>query len=184
MPKTMSQLTLADLPNRKPTSFVFEPDAPTLEALRAEFGLVALRKLRLDGKISPKGRSDWQLDANLGATVVQSCVVTLEDVQTRIEAPVARFYTNDLPELDPSEEIEMPDDDTVEPKPAVVDLAALATEALALNLPLYPRAEGASLKDANFTEPGKTAMRDEDTRPFAGLADLRSQLEAKNSDKS
>ncbi|MGB1722615.1 MAG: DUF177 domain-containing protein, partial [Paracoccaceae bacterium] len=42
-----------------------------------------------------------------------------------------------------------------------------------------PRAHGADLGEAVFTEPGKAAMRDEDTRPFAGLAALREQLEDK-----
>ena len=183
MPVTTSTLTLADLPNRKPTQFKYEPDAATLEALAKEFNLASLRKMRLEGKISPKGRSDWQLEATFGATLTQACVVTLEPVQTRIDEQVNRFYTNDLPDLDTSEEAEMPDDDTVEPKPVVLDLAALATESLALSVPLYPRAEGASIKDANFTEPGKTAMRDEDTRPFAGLAGLRDQLGSGNSEQ-
>jgi uncharacterized metal-binding protein YceD (DUF177 family) len=49
-------------------------------------------------------------------------------------------------------------------------------EALALALPLYPRAPGAELGEAAFTEPGKPVLRDEDARPFAGLAHLRDKL--------
>ena len=56
------------------------------------------------------------------------------------------------------------------------------TEALALALPPFPRAPGAALGDAVFSEPGKAAMHDRDTRPFAGLADLRKSLENKDDD--
>jgi len=178
---TMSRpkIVFAELATRGPTKFTFDPNAAELEALRVEFDLVGLAKLRLSGEIAPAGKSDWRLSAHFGATVTQNCVVTLQPVRTRLDESVERFYTNDLPELSTSEEVEMPEDDHVEALPAVLDLAALATEALALAIPQYPRAEGASLEDANFTEPGKQAMRDEDTRPFAGLAGLRDQLSDK-----
>ena len=38
----------------------------------------------------------------------------------------------------------------------------------------------ASLEAAQFTEPGKVAMRDEDALPFAGLAALREHLAGKD----
>jgi len=41
-----------------------------------ELGLSDLRKLRLQGRVFEDG-TDWVLDAQLGATVVQPCVVTL-----------------------------------------------------------------------------------------------------------
>ena len=159
--------------------FLFWPNCPAAN-------LIALRKMRLEGKLTPTGKNDWTLQARLGATVVQTCVVSLDPVSTRIEEPVDRLYTNALPELaDPDDagEVESPEDDHIEPLPSQIDLASLATEALALAVPMYPRAEGAVLADANFTEPGKTAMRDEDTRPFAGLAGLKDQLEGKKSDQ-
>ncbi|WP_420863338.1 YceD family protein [Algirhabdus cladophorae] len=180
MADTVSKLVLSDLPNRKPTRFTFEPSAAVLAGLKAEFDLLDLTKLRLSGEIAPAGSTDWRLMAQLGATVTQTCVVTLDPVRTRLEEQVERFYTNNTPDLDISDEIEMPDDDTIESVPAVLDLAALATEALALALPQYPRAADAALDETNFTEPGKQAMRDEDTRPFAGLAGLRDQLQDKN----
>jgi uncharacterized metal-binding protein YceD (DUF177 family) len=46
------------------------------------------------------------------------------------------------------------------------------TEALALALPLYPRADGAEDGSLAVTEPGKAAMTDDEARPFANLAEL------------
>jgi hypothetical protein len=57
--------------------------------------------------------------------------------------------------------------------PAVLDLAALMTEALVLALPLYPRAPGAELGSAVFAEPGTAPMTDESARPFARLGLLK-----------
>ena len=45
-----------------------------------------------------------------------------------------------------------------------------------LTLPEYPRAEGAQLGEAVYTKPGHAPMKDEDARPFAGLASLKDQL--------
>jgi uncharacterized metal-binding protein YceD (DUF177 family) len=48
----------------------------------------------------------------------------------------------------------------------------VALEVLELALPLQPRAPGAELGTVRVAEKGVTPLRDEDTRPFAGLADL------------
>lgn len=151
---------------------------PQRADLAAELDLLGLRKVRFAGEIVAQGKRDWRLQAKLGATVVQPCVVTLDPVTTRIEAEVTRIYEASFVYPDETE-AEMPDDETREPLPETIDLHEILAEALALNLPAYPRADGADLGEAVFTEPGKPAMRDEHARPFAGLAALREQLEDK-----
>lgn len=177
MPDT-TLFRLADLGTGAPTPFDLRPDAERMRALADTLGLDGLRKLRLAGKLTPEGRRDWRLEATLGATVVQPCVITLAPVTTRIDAPVTRTYTAAFAAPEAGE-TEMPEDDSAEPLPEAIDLMALLEEALALNLPLYPKAEGAELETANFAEPGITPMQDEDARPFAGLAGLRAQLDEK-----
>lgn len=167
---------LGDLPTTKATSVRFEPDAAELEAMAGSLGLSALRKVRLEGELRPRGRRDWDLTAHLGATVVQPCVVTLAPVTTRIEEDVERRFRADLPEPAPGAEIEMPEDDALEALPETLDLSRVLMEALALAVPEYPRAEGASLGEAVFTEPGQAPLTDEAAKPFAGLAHLRDRL--------
>lgn len=168
----------ADLSHKVPTEFALRPDAETLKAMAQDLGLRDLRKLSFAGSIRAEGSRDWRLDARLGATVVQSCVVTLTPVTTRIDEEVTRRYLAHMPDDDMAgDEVEMPEDDTIEPLAEVIDVGAAMAEALALALPLYPRAEGATLDQAQFTEPGKAPMRDEDARPFATLASLRDKLE-------
>jgi uncharacterized metal-binding protein YceD (DUF177 family) len=89
--------------------------------------------------------------------VVQPCVVTLEPVTTRIEEPVERRFRAELPEPLPGAEVEMPEDDALEPLPETLDLGRVMTEALALAVPEYPRAGRRELGAAVFTEPGRGA---------------------------
>ncbi len=168
-------LRVADLPQNAATPFDLIPDAEARATLARDLGLNGLRKLRFSGTVSAHGARDWLLEGHLGATVVQPCVVTLEPVTTRIETEVRRLFVAEMAAPD-APEVEMPEDDTTEQLGARIDPAAVMAEALALALPLYPRKEGAELGEAVFTEPGQTPMRDEDTRPFAGLAGLRNAL--------
>lgn len=169
-------IRLGDLPTTRATPVRIEPDPAELAAMAADLGLSALRKVRLEGELRPRGRRDWDLHAHLGATVVQPCVVTLAPVTTRIEEEVERRFRAELPEPPPGAEIEMPEDDTLEPLPETLDLSRVLAEALALAVPEYPRAEGASLGEAVYTEPGHAPLTDEAAKPFAGLAQLRDKL--------
>ena len=170
-------LRLPDLQNRADTSFALEPDAETRAKIRDALGINALRKLRFTGKLVPVGQKDWQLVADLGATVVQDCVVTLEPVTTRIEEKVIRNYMADFVEEPQMGETEMFEDDTVEPLPTTIDLVQIMEESLSLYIPDFPRADGVELGQAVYTEPGVKPMTDEDARPFAGLAALKNALD-------
>ncbi len=173
-------LRLADLPTRKITQIDYTPDAAVLERLATEMDLSALRKVRLEGTLKPLGNKDWQLNARLGATVVQPCVITLAPVTTRIDEQVERNYLSDWMEPTAAE-LEMDGDDISEPLPEAIDLAQITAEVLAIAVPAYPRAEGAELSQKDFTEPGQEPLTDEDVKPFAGLASLKAKLE--NPDK-
>lgn len=172
-------LRVADLPQTRKTRFSLTPSTEEMAQLATELDLVSLRKLRFEGEIAAQGKSDWRLTAKLGATVVQPCVVTLEAVTTRIDEPVSRLYLAHMGEPEGAE-VEMPEDDSIEPLPSQIDLMAVMAEALALNIPAYPRAADAQTENTVFTEPGKEPLKDEDMRPFAGLAALRDQLGKKD----
>lgn len=175
-------LRVAALPKGMPVAFDLVVDAAARAAIAQALGIVALRKLSFRGTLSPLGRHDWQLMARLGATAVQSCVVSLEPVTTRIDTDVTRRYRADMPspaQMDPTPKdgVEMPDDDTQEPLGDVIDLIRVAQEALALALPDYPRADGAAPAEMRAAPPGATPMTDAEVKPFAGLAGLKDKLD-------
>lgn len=169
-------LRLASLSRNAPRTFLIEPDANARALLARELGILGIKKLRFEGKLLPEGKADWHLAAHLGATVVQSCVATLNPVTTRIEDDVTRAYLTKFEEPEGGIELEMPEDDTAEHLPAVLDLATVMAEALALVLPPYPRAEGTDPVEAQVAAPGVVPLTDEAVKPFAGLAGLRDKL--------
>jgi uncharacterized metal-binding protein YceD (DUF177 family) len=191
-PKIMSQTSpapesghsyrTAALSSRKSTRFDFRPDAGQRAALAQELGLIALPALHLKGEIRPVGRRDFELVAALTAEATQPCSVTLAPVPATIAEDVRRLFVADWTEPE-GDEVEMPEDDSQEPLPEVIDLMEVAREAMALALPLYPRAPGAELGEAVFAAPGTAPIRDEDLKPFAGLASLKAKLDPGSEEK-
>jgi uncharacterized metal-binding protein YceD (DUF177 family) len=173
------EFRVSALSTRHPTRFDLQPDGPERAALARELELLGLKKLRFQGEITPAGARSWALHGTLGATVVQPCVVTLDPVTTRIEEVIDRLYVPEdkYIEIDePGGETEMPEDTSIEVLGIVISAQEAMVESLLLALPQYPRATDADLGEAVFAEDGVTPLKDEDTKPFAGLAALKSKL--------
>lgn len=180
-PPSQTALRVADLSQNTTTVFDIRPDAARMKEVAAELDLSGLRKLSFKGGLKGEGQADWRLNATLGATVIQPCSVTLEPVTTRIDVPVTRLFQRDFADVD-APEVEMHEDETIEELGRWIDPAAVMIEALALAVPLYPRAPDAVLGEVVVSEPGIKPMTDEDARPFAGLASLKDQLGKKTQD--
>nr|WP_246831364.1 DUF177 domain-containing protein [Pseudotabrizicola formosa] len=160
---------------RKPTRFDLVPDAATRAAIAADLGLLSVPYLRFKGEIRPAPNRDFVLEADLSAVVDQPCVISLAPVRAEITETVRRRFVSDW--VDPTgDEVEMPEDDTAEGIPEVIDVGVVALESLVLALPMYPRAPGAELGEVAATPPGAAPLRDEDLKPFAALAALKDKL--------
>ena len=158
--------------------FDLRPDDEVLARLRDELGLLGLRKLRLHGKIVADGKKDWRLTGRLGGTVTQPCVVTLEPVTTRLEEEVTRRFLKVWPpKAEESDEVEMPEDESIDPLREEIDLFSVLTEALALGLPVYPRAKGAAAEQTEARPAGADPNQNGGPSAFAALADFKKKLE-------
>lgn len=162
--------------------FALKPTPEERYDLAAELGISSIRKLTFTGTLTPMGKRDWRLEADLGATVVQPCVVTGDPVVTRIDESILRKYLAEMAPLSDlmDAEAEMPEDETAEPLPATLDVNEVMIEALSLALPDFPRKDGAEIEETTFAEPGVTPMSDDDAKPFASLAEFREKLEKKD----
>jgi uncharacterized metal-binding protein YceD (DUF177 family) len=171
---------VASLSPRKPTRFDIVASPDQRAALAQELGLSKVDSLTFKGEIRPSGKRDFMVVADLQARIVQPCSISLVPVKTVISEQVQRTFLADFVVPD-GIELEMQDgDDAIEPLPEVIDAGFVATEALALAVPLYPRAPGAELGDMAVTEPGVAPLRDGDLKPFAGLAALKAKLGGQN----
>lgn len=161
--------------------FDISPDAAESAALARLMGAQALRKLRFAGRLTAAADGAWRLEGVLGATVIQTCVVSLDPVTTRVDVPVARLFVPGAPAAG-AEIVVVGDDadaeDEIEPLGAAIDLGLVATEALVLALPAYPRRADARLEVAASAPAGAAPLPEEaEVKPFAGLAALRAKMD-------
>lgn len=172
-------LRLARLPRTAPTAFEIVPETTDLDALAGLLDVTRLRKLRFSGRLEPLAGGGWELVADLGASVVQPCAITLVPVTTRIDERVIRRFLPDFA-VASGDEAEIPEDVDAEPLPDSIDPAAVMFEALALALPLYPRAPGAELAPDAAGGPDDAAQAgaagERPDHPMAALAALRDRL--------
>jgi len=156
------------------TGLHLEIDAP--EPVRAEIaGLAGLRELgRLSGVFDLTRRgAGVRVTGNVSARVGQTCVVTLEPVESDIDEPVdLRFAPQAVaPASAKSETVAAHTSDEDPPEPLFgdeLDLGAIATEFLLLGIDPYPRKP-----DAEFA-PVKAG--DATAKPFAALEALKKRL--------
>ena len=139
-------------------------EVPEVMSAQATFDLSVKR----DGKVHVVG--------HVRARIGQTCVVTLEPIETDIDEPIDLMFAPpeqipdmaDLVDDDAEDFAEIPDP----PEPiegGQIDLARLATDALFLAIDPYPRKPGAMF------EPEVVADAPED-HPFAALKVLKSDL--------
>ena len=167
---------VAALSPRKPTRFDIVASPAQRAALAQELGLSRVDSLTFKGEIRPSGKHDYAVVAELAARIVQPCSISLQPVKTDISETVRRTFLADFVVPD-GDEVEMTGDETIDPLPEIIDAGLVATEALVLAIPLYPRAPGAELSAATYAEPGIKPLDDADLKPFAGLAGLKARLE-------
>lgn len=175
---TAPRVRVSELPPGRARDVRYVADAAALEAGRAQLRILGLSKMRLEGRLTPVGRTDWRFTGRVGATVTQACVATLEPVRTRIEAPVSRLFTADWVEPEPDSETEMPEEVDVDPLGEAIDFLQLALEEVALAMPDYPRAPDLPPVEAEARPAGAAPLaEDEAERPFAALKALRDRME-------
>lgn len=169
-------LEMSRLRERDAFDFDIAPTGAERAALARLLEAQDVRKLRLSGRLTAASRGAWTLDARLGATVIQTCVVSLEPVTTRVDQTVRRRY--EVLPARPEAEVTLSvfEDDEIEPLGERIDLGLVAVEALALALPPYPRRDGATLARAATDPEGEAPDEDAEVKPFAALAALRDKL--------
>jgi uncharacterized metal-binding protein YceD (DUF177 family) len=142
-------------------------DDKTREVLAKVANLNALPRLEADFDLTHTGSGRVHVSGRVAATVVQTCVVTLEPVESIIEEAVDLTFQPEgasggaaggLHAVDAEDPPEMLRD-------GVVDLGAIATEFLLLGIDPYPRKPGVV-----FDAP---ATGDPSSHPFAALGALK-----------
>jgi uncharacterized metal-binding protein YceD (DUF177 family) len=157
--------------------FTLSADAETRTGIARAAGLLELPRLDARLTVRRHGSAGLRVEGDVSATVVQTCVVTLEPLTNEVDEAVDLVFEPAMPE--PPKPAEDEPTDTADPPEALVDgaidLGALAVEFLTLGLDPYPRKA-----DAVFEAPA-AAADDRSDSPFAALAALAQADGKKNS---
>lgn len=153
-----------------------EADAGEREALARRFDLVAIGDLAATIRLTPDAaRRTVRLEGNLTAEITQTCVVTLEPIERRIEAPIERLYADDAPrelagDVTALDEIEDLPDPIVG---GAIDVGEAAAEQLALEIDPFPRRADARFRGYMDAAGPPDSMEARPQGPFAVLAKLK-----------
>lgn len=150
---------------------ILEADAAERAALASRFGILGIAALRAKLRLEPEPGGTVRGRGRLMAEVTQSCVVTLDPVVQRVDAPLDLRILGEG-EVPADEDPDSPDE--IESEGGQVDLGEAVAEQLALALDPYPRTPGAELPALDAaTGEAEAAEGPARPNPFAGLAKLR-----------
>jgi uncharacterized metal-binding protein YceD (DUF177 family) len=162
-------VAVADRPDREVR---IEAKADERAALARRLGLVALDSLEATIRLLVKaGGRVVRLRGTLRAEVIQSCVVTMEPMRSRIEIPFERHYEA-AEGLGTPAVVDIALDGEEAPEPLVdgtIDLGKAVAEQLALEIDPFPRIPGAAFNGYVSA----AASRVESSGPFAALAKIK-----------
>lgn len=167
------RVDLANLP-REGSEEYFEVPPAACAVIAKVFNVDAIEDFTARLRLSRASKDEFVAEGSFKATVVQTCIVTLKPVRTRIDQDVSRRYRvlpRNVAKLKvPIIDVAVDDEETETVESPRVDLAAAVLEELVLAIDPYPRAEGAEF------EGGGEAAPEEDS-PFAVLKALKSPPE-------
>ncbi|MEL6202960.1 MAG: DUF177 domain-containing protein [Pseudomonadota bacterium] len=177
-------LNVSTLPTKGRT-IVVHPDEGALAALAEEMGLLAVSDLRAEVSVTRWQRDGVRLFGPLRAKVIQTCVVTLEPLESTLETQIEALFMPDTSKLARKTAeyesnailIDPESDDAPETfSPPELDIGAAVHEFLALAIDPYPRAPDAeSIGVQPSSTPDALTADPERPNPFAVLAKLKDE---------
>lgn len=126
------------------------------------------------------------LQGTIEAEIIKTCVVTLKPIPSQIVAPFTRRYLTTEIQQDSPDELNLSEDSEYAPEPineGILDFGEIIAEQLGLEIDPFPRSPGSEFTgfSSNFEEKGHTEpSKDEDSNPFAVLAQLKGPTENKS----
>jgi len=179
-----SPVTVAQIPD---TGLHRELEASAAErrAMADVAGLRDILSAHADFDVEPKSGGRVQVTGRVRARVGQTCVVTLDPIESEIDEEVDLTFAPEAEARRLEDLIEEGQDDEVAPEVAdppeaivngIIDLGRIATDALFLAIDPYPRKPGAVFET-------DIAAPDPEDHPFAALKALQDNQQGKKKGK-
>lgn len=145
-------------------------DEAVRQAIAKEAGINDVKRLSARFEVTPYGKDGLRVEGLVSATVGQTCVVSLEPMESEIEEAVALEFLPPDAIAARAARAGDSDDESDEDGPdplidGVINLGAIAAEFLILGIDPYPRKPDAVLQPPRDDQPS--------ANPFAALAALK-----------
>lgn len=152
-----------------------EADQATRAAMAGIAGLREISSARASFDLRPRSGGRVHVAGRVQARVGQTCVVTLEPLESDIDEEVDLIFTPSEQISELAEPADSDDDYQMEEPPepienGMIDLGRLATDVLFLAIDPYPRKEGAVFEH-------QVTATDPEDHPFAALKTLKAAPE-------
>lgn len=177
------RIAVADLDTEGETAFRIEADEAALGRLARHLDVDAVEGVVFAGTLAPSGNTGWRLDGRITGTLRQTCVVTLDPIETALDRRVVRRFEPGAASasvvaftLEGTGDPDEAEDDGPDPLGDEIDLGLILVEELALSVDPYPRKPGAEHGQSLHAAPGVAPLDDAAMKPFAGLAELRKKM--------
>ena len=152
---------IKDIEERRVVAMDITASEEECRALAKRFGILEVREVNAQVKISAKAGGYYRVEGDLKADVIQACGVTLAPVPEKVHETFDEVLTTDAGNL-PSEEDT--DGDAEKPVDVIegdrIDAGEIVAQWLALSLDPFPRCDAAPvfkhLEDADSAEGKKT----------------------------
>ncbi|MDP4796388.1 MAG: DUF177 domain-containing protein [Rhodospirillales bacterium] len=180
-PELHRPFVVDELPN-KGKVIKIDASAEEMQAIAKRLGLIALNVFKGELLLKPEIGRQVSLTGPIRAEIVQNCVISGVALSTTLDFELDRLFAEDA---DPFAGLMDDDDDGItdpeidEPDPiieGIIDVGDQAVEELALNIPPYPRAPGASFDDLAPA----LAVDSAEVHPFSALSALKDRIKSKD----
>ncbi len=160
----------------KQTNLLITAAQTECAAAAEDLGIVSVQSLAATGTVTRR-KDMVRLSLKIAADITQTCVVTLEPIESRVVCELKRVFTT-RPPVDSTEvDIDPLSDDPPDPlEGGLVPFREAIIEQILLEIDPYPRKEGLSYVEIVEDEDDGTGKTDEKVSPFAALAALRDKL--------
>jgi uncharacterized metal-binding protein YceD (DUF177 family) len=170
-----SRIFKTDEISSKGTSGSLEVTAQDCAAIAKALDLLSLDSMRMDFKLHQSGRGRFKLKAHLVADVTQSCVLTLETIESKVDEQftIEFWPPEDVAQLELEAGEAGMDVPLDGPEPIVegrIDVGQMAYEHFAAALDPYPRKPDVSF---DWKDPKADPDSEDGNKPFAELARLK-----------
>ena len=129
--------------------------------------------LNFDFRINPIDDDGWILSGSLSGLIIQTCVVSLEDVKSRVRVKIYRKFIRQTKTQQLETKLSEASDFEIDPLEDIINLGDIILEELILELPNYPKRSGVGLKSNFADKVDKQANQKIEESPFSVLKKLK-----------